>query len=826
MQRVGSPPNPSLALTPPAPDARPHAPTGQAGGCPFLAARDNKDVSGLLQLADQVMNDKTFAGDSARQAVNVLVGALSLSPADPKGEINAALGRAYFMMEAYGDAAKHLQVAAKRAPGDADVADLLKRANQNLAIDVKKPTMPEQRFDATALALPPAMHLRAPTGVKPMPRSPQSLGATLGRTAKNIAGAVLGAGIEGAIKVAGAFGTDDGKNTVWYKRPGLAGTLTLGAARHWLNESTLQSSYDGALVGHQPPGQKRPEWTERFRTATGAWTTSDPMEGAAGTEFQRQGLDGVNERVNRATDPSLPNVREVSRAFLASNGEQVKAPFLNNLTMAWIQFMVHDWVSHGQNLAKDTYKIDLAADDPFRKKYGKSFLEIPKTQPNPTRKDGRDIYLNEVTHWWDASQVYGSDQAKQDALRTGPDGKLLPGGKLRLDENGNLPIDPETGVEETGFSRNWWVGLGVFHTLFARNHNAICDKLQASGECEGWSSDQLFNVTRMINAAMMAKIHTVEWTPAVLPNQKLVQGMGANWWGLAETMLKPFGERKTNNRLDVSHPILGGLVGGKRDNHGKPYGFSEEFVEVYRLHAGLPNELELRKIGSEEVEKVETNSTRAVATKKLSDEFGMANLINSFGYQKMAALVNNNYPKFMTEMSVEGLPLVDLGAIDILRARERGVPQYNEFRRQLGLPPIHEFEDLGASPEVTKKLKEVYGDEPEDVEKLDLLVGTSTEALRPEHFGFGETLFQVFIQMASRRLEADPFYTDKFKPEYYTKTGIELIDQCTMKGLFLEHYPELAKSGLAGVNNAFEPWGTTAATHPEEHPLTAHGEKY
>jgi hypothetical protein len=118
-------------------------------------------------------------------------------------------------------------------------------------------------------------------------------------------------------------------------------------------------------------------------------------------------------------------------------------------------------------------------------------------------------------------------------------------------------------------------------------------------------------------------------------------------------------------------------------------------------------------------------------------------------------------------------------------------------------------------------LKRLYGSGPEDVDKLDLLAGTSCELRRPEKFGFGDTMFTVFIQMASRRLHADPFYTDKFNSRYYTKTGMALIEKATFKSVLLQHYPELDKSGLCNVENAFEPWGTTAREHPEEHPLAA-----
>jgi hypothetical protein len=57
------------------------------------------------------------------------------------------------------------------------------------------------------------------------------------------------------------------------------------------------------------------------------------------------------------------------------------------------------------------------------------------------------------------------------------------------------------------------------HTVFAREHNAICDALATA--YPGWGDDELFEHARLINAAVLAKIHTVEWTPALLSNPTL-----------------------------------------------------------------------------------------------------------------------------------------------------------------------------------------------------------------------------------------------------------------------------------------------------------------
>jgi hypothetical protein len=102
---------------------------------------------------------------------------------------------------------------------------------------------------------------------------------------------------------------------------------------------------------------------------------------------------------------------------------------------------------------------------------------------------------------------------------------------------------------------------------------------------------------------------------------------------------------------------------------------------------------------------------------------GLVNVVNSLGNGYMHALVNNNMPSFTSDMSAEGLPVTDLGAADILRSRERGVPQYNEFRRQLGMAGIERFEDLRCDATTLAKLKRVYGEGREGVEKMDLAVG-------------------------------------------------------------------------------------------------------
>ena len=102
-------------------------------------------------------------------------------------------------------------------------------------------------------------------------------------------------------------------------------------------------------------------------------------------------------------------------------------------------------------------------------------------------------------------------------------------------------------------------------------------------------------------------------------------------------------------------------------------------------------------------------ATRQHGSVELTKKYAMSDLFYSFGNQHPGALVLNNFPRFMQELSVPGNAFLDMGTVDIVRARERGVPRYNEFRRQLGLNPIQSFDDLTDDPDVRTKLRSVYG---------------------------------------------------------------------------------------------------------------------
>src|SRR4029077_19875442 len=145
------------------------------------------------------------------------------------------------------------------------------------------------------------------------------------------------------------------------------------------------------------------------------------------------------------------------------------------------------------------------------------------------------------------------------------------------DHLGLAPEDTDKLLDFDGPAGNFWLGLAILHSLFMHEHNAICDHLAAADP--KMSDQELYDKARLVNAALMAKIHTVDWTPAIIAHPTPVFSLGANWRGIR---LEHFGQlsgRRTKNEL------FHGIPGSPKDLFGVPYSLTEEFVAVYRMHA-------------------------------------------------------------------------------------------------------------------------------------------------------------------------------------------------------------------------------------------------
>jgi hypothetical protein len=567
----------------------------------------------------------------------------------------------------------------------------------------------------------------------------------------------------------------------WDRLPRSLGLLTLIGVRSRLRERNL---YDTGLRRAAPPAPPNPN----IRTVDGSYNDlREPVMGSVGTRFGRN----IDTKFTFPNEPELlnPNPREVSRKLLTRD-QFIPAWTLNVLAAAWIQFEVHDWFSH-RFLQQNPFQIPIEEDD----KWPEKPMRIKRTEPDPNPDGSKSppTFVTHDSHWWDGSQIYGSDERFAKALRA-------PGGKLKLDGD-NLPPAKllELAIKLSPTAINFWVGLGLLHTIFMREHNAIVDHLVAR-EQRSWTDDELYEKARLINAAVTAKIHTVEWTPAIIAHPTTESGMRANWYGLLGERFPSLRRFGPFRRSDV----LTGIPGSPTDHHTAPYSLTEEFVAVYRMHPLIPDEYEIRSVADDKHrDTLELPELDALKTHGRLKEFGMADLLYSFGIAHPGSITLHNYPRHLQQLTrtVDGVTEnIDLAATDILRMRERGVPRYNEFRRLLHRGRIRSFEDLNPNPVVAHELRQVY----RNVDELDLMIGLYAEPA-PAGFAFSDTTFRVFVLMASRRLKSDRFFTRDYTSEVYTKAGLDWIEDTTMVKVLRRHYPELAPA-LLGVDNAFKPW--------------------
>lgn len=551
------------------------------------------------------------------------------------------------------------------------------------------------------------------------------------------------------------------------------------------------------LVDTGRPGTMLPPGVadeHRVRAVDGTYNDlREPRAGSAGSRF---GRNVPVELTAPEDDDSIcePNPRLVSRRLLTRR-EFRPATTLNLLAAAWIQFEVHDWFNHAPE-PTDPWRIGLPdgddwPDDP---------MTFPRTAADATGSaDAPPVYASTVSHWWDGSQIYGETAEYADRIRTHE------GGRIDLDDVGLPPIETEELLDPNGQAANFWVGLALLHSLFLREHNAIADRLASA--YPAMTDQALYDTARLVNAASMAKIHTVDWTPAIIAHPTTVAAMRGNWFGLLGERLSGRLGRFTDN------DILSGIPGSPTHDGGVPFALTEEFVAVYRMHPLLPDAAEFRSGDDDHVvaehpmaDLLATDVRRHLAAQSAAD------LLYSFGRAHPGALSLHNFPAAMQNLArPDGTP-IDLATVDIMRVRERGVPRYNEFRRALRLAPVTTFRDLTGDDETAAELAEVYG----DIERLDLMVGLYAEP-KPPGFGFSDTAFRIFILMASRRLSCDRFFTADFRPEVYTEVGMAWVRHTSMRSVLLRHHPTLTPA-LRGVANPFAPWTPAPASREDPSP--------
>jgi hypothetical protein len=560
----------------------------------------------------------------------------------------------------------------------------------------------------------------------------------------------------------------------WHRLPTPLSLLNLSLMRRRLRRDNLiDTEPRPSCVEVRSPDSPISDDAQGGRTYDGTYNDlSVPHMGAVGATFGRNMPMATSE-------DDLPDPIRVSTELLTRE-RFIPARSLNVLAAAWIQFQVHDWVNHRRYPVTER-SIDVPITD------GREWRNTLNGPVENVMRIGENVdERNVASHWWDGSEVYGASETTARSLRE--QGGI--GARLCLN-NGYLPIG-DNGLPLAGFADSWWLGLSTMQTLFAREHNAVCDALAA--EYPNLTEEQTYQTARLIVAALIAKIHTVEWTPAILATSTIDAALSVNWRGAPDHWLTRLGLRLFDSQA------VHGIPGSVPDHGGVPYSLTEEFVTVYRMHPLIPDDYIFVDHKSGEVRhRAGFPEIQGRATEPLLRKIGFADTMYSLGIANPGAVRLHNFPRSLQRFERNG-EIVDLSVVDIVRTRRRGVPRYNDFRVALHMPRIRRFEDLTTDPTTLARLRALYT----SVDRVDTVVGLLAED-PPTGFGFSDTAFRIFLLMASRRLQCDRFLTVDFRPEVYTPLGMGWIERGSMAGVLLRHCPELGRAVGSG-KAAFAPW--------------------
>ena len=251
-------------------------------------------------------------------------------------------------------------------------------------------------------------------------------------------------------------------------------SLTADQAAFGLNDFSIKET----LIGDKCPSGGPCEAHHPFRAADGSCNNLEqPLWGAANTAFQRTLLpaysDGVWRPKAARAGGSLPSARLVSINIVPD----VDAPseLDTHNVMQWGQFVDHD-LAHTPMfrltnpnatgiqccqpdgaapisklvLHPECFPIEIPSNDPFFSKHGQRCMNFVRSMPAPQLSCtfGYGEQMNQITHFLDGSNVYGSDEEDVKQLRQYEGGLLKtykpdPAGARSL-----LPQEGEEGKDE------------------------------------------------------------------------------------------------------------------------------------------------------------------------------------------------------------------------------------------------------------------------------------------------------------------------------------------------------------------------------------------
>ncbi|MEM7137394.1 MAG: peroxidase family protein [Myxococcota bacterium] len=424
---------------------------------------------------------------------------------------------------------------------------------------------------------------------------------------------------------------------------------------------------------------------------------ADPELGAAHTVLARLTPSAYGDLVSSPAGAGLPSPREISNALCEDAASNANTLGASDFLWQWGQFLDHDISLTEPVEPEEPMAIDVPEGDPSFDPTGTGAQVIEFSRSIYDTETGTDglnprQQINEITHFIDASNVYGSDVERADALRANDGtGRLaVSAGDLLPFNTAGLPNAGGTGPElflAGDVRANEQVGLAAMHTLFVREHNRLADEIRA--ESPELSGEEVYQEARRWVGALMQSITYNEFLPALLgPNP-----------------LSPY----AGYAIDVDPSIT-----------------NEFSTAIYRFgHSALsPRILRIDASGATIPEGNLALREAFFRPDRLSEEGGIEPLLRGLAAQPCSAVDTELVDEVRDFLfGPPGAGGFDLAALNVQRGRDHGLPRYNQVRASLGLATLSTFTDVSSSPDMGERLALAY----DHIDDVDLWIGVLAE---------------------------------------------------------------------------------------------------
>jgi hypothetical protein len=480
----------------------------------------------------------------------------------------------------------------------------------------------------------------------------------------------------------------------------------------------------------------------------GGNNVAHPSWGQAGSAYVR--IAPARYADGAGVQAGGPNPRYVSNRVFNDLGQNLFSQ--NGVTQwgwTWGQFMDHTFgLAEGGGEASP---IPFDSTDPlesFRNDLGRiSFTRDAVAAGTGTGPGNPREQVNTVSAYIDGSSVYGDSTTRMEWLREGlVDGNLANNGPRLVLDNGFLPranargnaatapetrvdgllrLAPQNAVIAGDVRANENIALTATHTLFAREHNRIVVALPVS-----LGAEERFEIARRVVGAEQQYITYNEFLPALGVDlspyagyqQDVNAGLGNEFASVAyraHSMIHGEFELAVEPGTYTPAELDGLQAEGVTAVQGE-----DELELAVPLNAAFFNPELLRDLGLGPV------LASLSAEPQYRNDEQIDNALRSVLFQLPGPTAPDPAACF-EDPSAQGCfqGVVDLGAIDVQRGRDHGMPTYNGLRRAVGLRPKRSFRAI--TGERTQRLPAGLGiDDPASLEFTRLFDGAG-EALDP-----------------------------------------------------------------------------------------------